>query len=118
MLSFVLWDLGWATEIKNKGKVDGSGGDDAFGNLGNSNLMIDHCSISWSSDEAMTIYRGDNVSIQWCFITEPLNYSTILKLEIPIMKQHGYGGIWVVSMALFTTIYLHIVGAVHPDLLG
>src|SRR5439155_10821443 len=45
--------------------LDGSGGDDAFGNLGNKNLMIDHCSVSWSDDEALTVYRGDSVTMQW-----------------------------------------------------
>jgi len=79
---------------QNKGMVDGSGGDDAFGNLGNNNLIIDHCSISWSSDEAMTIYRGDNVTIQWCFISEPLNYSYHFEAGDTDYEQHGYGGIW------------------------
>ncbi|MBK7098348.1 MAG: pectate lyase [Sphingobacteriales bacterium] len=79
---------------QNKGMVDGSGSDDAFGNLGNNNLMIDHCSVSWSSDEALTIYRGDNVTIQWCFITEPLNYSYHFEAGDTDYEQHGYGGIW------------------------
>ena len=73
--------------------VDGSGGDDAFGALGPSNLIIDHCSVSWSSDEALTIYRGDNLTIQWCFITEPLNYSYHFETGDLDYEHHGYNGI-------------------------
>lgn len=79
---------------QNKGMVDGSGGDDTFGALGPSNLIIDHCSVSWSDDEALTIYRGDNLTIQWCFITEPLNYSYHFETGDADYEQHGYGGIW------------------------
>lgn len=79
---------------QNKGKVNGSGGDDAFGSLGSNNLIIDHCSVSWSDDEALTIYRGDNLTIQWCFITEPLNYSYHFETGDVDYEQHGYGGIW------------------------
>lgn len=79
---------------QNKGMVDGSGGDDTFGALGPSNIIIDHCSVSWSDDEALTIYRGDNLTIQWCFITEPLNYSYHFETGDADYEQHGYGGIW------------------------
>lgn len=78
----------------NGNPVDGSGGDDAFGNLGNKNLIIDHCSISWSSDEACTVYRGDSVTLQWNFITEPLNYSYHFEAGDTDFERHGYGGIW------------------------
>ncbi|MDB5252894.1 MAG: Pectinesterase [Flaviaesturariibacter sp.] len=74
--------------------VDGSGGDDALGGTGVSNIIIDHCSVSWSDDEALTIYRGDNLSIQWCFITEPLNYSYHWETGDTDWERHGYGGIW------------------------
>ena len=60
---------------QNKGMVDGSGGDDAFGGAAVNNIIIDHVTASWSNDEALTIYRGDNLSIQWCMMSEPLNYS-------------------------------------------
>lgn len=78
----------------NGNPVDGSGGDDALGALGVSNIIIDHCSVSWSSDEALTIYRGDNLTIQWCFISEPLNYSYHWETGDTDWEQHGYGGIW------------------------
>jgi pectate lyase len=73
-MRFRLGDKNQKKVDANGNPVDGSGGDDAFGATGPSNLIIDHCSISWSDDEALTVYRGDNLSIQWCFITEPLNY--------------------------------------------
>ncbi|MDF2189560.1 pectinesterase family protein [Paraflavitalea sp. CAU 1676] len=79
---------------QDKGKVDGSGGDDVLGNLGNKNIIIDHCSISWSSDECLTIYRGDSVTIQWSIVSEPLNYSYHFEAGGTDYQEHGYGGIW------------------------
>ena len=79
---------------QNKGMVDGSGGDDALGNLGAKNLIIDHCSVSWSADEALTVYRGDSVTLQWNIISEPLNYSYHFETGDTDFEQHGYGGIW------------------------
>lgn len=74
--------------------VDGSGGDDAFGALGPSNVIIDHVTASWSSDECLTIYRGDNLTIQWSLISEPLNYSYHFETGDTDYENHGYGGIW------------------------
>lgn len=74
--------------------LDGSGGDDALGNLGNKNIIIDHCSVSWSNDEALTIYRGDSVTLQWNIISEPLNYSYHFETGDTDFQNHGYGGIW------------------------
>ena len=78
---------------QNKGMVDGSGGDDAFGGSG-SNIIIDHVTASWSNDEALTIYRGDNLTIQWCIMSEPLNYSYHFETGDADYERHGYGGIW------------------------
>ncbi|HJT73701.1 MAG TPA: hypothetical protein VJ720_06775, partial [Chitinophaga sp.] len=78
----------------NGNPVDGSGGDDAFGGLGPSNIIIDHITASWSSDEALTIYRGDNLTIQWCIVSEPLNYSYHFETGDTDYEHHGYGGIW------------------------
>lgn len=79
---------------QNQGMVDGSGSDDTFSNLGNKHIIIDHCTSGWSSDEALTIYRGDSITVQWSFITEPLNYSYHFETGDVDFEEHGYGGIW------------------------
>lgn len=74
--------------------LNGSGGDDAFGGTGRKNIIIDHCTMSWSNDEACSIYGGDSTTIQWCMISEPLNYSYHFETGDIDFERHGYGGIW------------------------
>ncbi len=61
---------------------------DALGARQVRNLMIDHCSISWATDENASFYAIADASVQWCIIAEALNSSIHRKGE------HGYGGIW------------------------
>ena len=81
-------------KYQNKGMVDGGGGDDAFGGVRRKNIIIDHCSISWSTDEVCSVYAGDSTTLQWNFITEPLNYSYHFETGDKDFEHHGYGGIW------------------------
>lgn len=79
---------------QNKGMVDGGGGDDAFGGTRRRNIIIDHCSMSWSTDEVFSIYSGDSTTLQWNLMSEPLNYSYHFEAGDKDFERHGYGGIW------------------------
>ncbi|MCP9752002.1 pectate lyase [Ferruginibacter sp. HRS2-29] len=78
----------------NEGMVDGAGGDDALGGTHRSNIIIDHCSISWSTDEAFSVYAGDSTTLQYNIISEPLNYSYHFETGDKDFEHHGYGAIW------------------------
>ena len=79
---------------QNEGMVDGSGDDDAFGGTHRRNIIIDHCSMSWSTDEVFSVYGGDSTTVQWNLIAEPLNYSYHFEKGDTDYEHHGYGAIW------------------------
>lgn len=51
-------------------------------------VIVDHCSVSWGTDENLSAYAVKDVTIQYSIIAEALNQSVHDKGE------HGYGGIW------------------------
>ncbi|MDA1273385.1 MAG: pectate lyase [Verrucomicrobia bacterium] len=62
---------------------------DAFDILhGARNVIVDHCSATWSVDECLSLSGDDSdITVQWCLIGEALNRSIHAKGE------HGYGSL-------------------------
>ncbi|MCB2409693.1 T9SS type A sorting domain-containing protein [Hymenobacter lucidus] len=92
IVRFVRFRMG--DRFQNKGMVNGAGADDAFGGTGRKNIIIDHCTMSWSTDEALSVYRGDSTTLQWNLMSEPLDYSYHFETGDTDFERHGYGGIW------------------------
>ncbi len=61
---------------------------DGLGGMDGDRIMIDHCSVSWSIDECLSVYGSKNITIQWCMATQSLVNSGHSK------GSHGYGGNW------------------------
>lgn len=65
--------------------VEGGDSMDALWGRDVKNCMIDHVSTSWSTDETLTIYRGQDTTVQWSITNESLAMSGHTK------GRHGYG---------------------------
>jgi pectate lyase len=92
IVRFIRFRMG--DKYQKGGMIDGNGGDDAFGGTRRKNIIIDHCSLSWSTDEVFSIYAGDSTTLQWNLISEPLNYSYHFETGDKDYEHHGFGAIW------------------------
>ncbi|WP_414601306.1 pectate lyase family protein [Bacteroides sp.] len=74
---------------------EGGGEPDGLTCMDSKNVIIDHCSISWSVDETCSVYGGENLTVQWCIVSESLRTAGHSK------GKHGFGAIWGGAKASF-----------------
>jgi hypothetical protein len=61
---------------------------DGLGAMDKNDIIVDHCTISWSVDECCSVYGGKNITVQWCIIAQSMRDAGHSK------GTHGYGGNW------------------------
>lgn len=66
---------------------------DGLGGSDRKNVIVDHCSISWGTDECLSVYGMQNSTVQWCLAAQALR-ATPAKITGNSFSAHGYGGNW------------------------
>lgn len=87
-IRFRLGDEAAAADLADGTDSYGWDGADAIWGRDQTNIILDHCSMSWNIDECASFYNNKNFTMQWCVIGESLRSSVHSK------GTHGYGGIW------------------------
>lgn len=67
---------------------NGADGWDGLGAMDQQDIIVDHCSVSWSIDECLSVYGVKNATVQWCISSQSLQDAGHSK------GSHGYGGNW------------------------
>ena len=90
IIRFVRFRLGdeapWTEAQIKENKADG---EDAIWGRYQKNIVLDHCSMSWSIDETASFYANAQMTMQWCIIAESMK-----SCRLHSKGDHGYGGIW------------------------
>lgn len=94
IIRFLRFRLGdeapWSASDITAGKADGQ---DCINSRYHSNIILDHCSMSWSVDECASFYANENFTLQWCLMAESMQ-SCGLHKKTSGGGNHGYCGLW------------------------
>lgn len=90
IIRYMRFRLGNKNVTKN-----GADGWDGLGATDNRDIIVDHCSVSWSIDECCSIFGNENTTVQWSIVSHSLVNAGHSK------GAHGYGGNWGGSGASF-----------------
>lgn len=70
--------------------------------------IIDHCSLSWSTDEILTIIDGvEDVTVQWSILSEPLHRSTHKDGAHSKALSISGKGAWVGRISVHHNLFAH-----------
>ena len=90
IIRFLRFRLGdeapWSASEIEAGKADG---EDCIWGRYLDHVILDHCSMSWSVDEAASFYGNEYFTMQWCLIAESMK-----NCKLHTKGNHGYGGLW------------------------